>query len=220
VNRGASQRPEVQEEHKERERDQHRLGHQPERKKNQNGQISLPYRLPDIEHIEQKRQKPEARAEDILPLSHPGNRFHIDRVNGKKSRYTGAPPNGSGHEAKQGKEKDRVDEMKDDIRPMVAAGIGPKQLPVQHMRNPGKRVPVAAAFHVPEGPDQPFHSQPCLNMYIISNINRIIVVDEPVIANRLVADQNHHTQHQGNQNLFRIPGCDAINHHCPSKQPF
>jgi hypothetical protein len=114
-------------------------------------------------------------------------------MNGKEGGYAGAPPEGSRHKAKQRKEQDRVDKVKDDIRPMVTAGIGPKQLPVQHMRKPGQRMPVAA-LHVPEGPEKPFHSHPPLNMFIICNIHRIIVVNEAVITNGLITDQYHQTQ--------------------------
>ena len=114
-------------------------------------------------------------------------------MNGKEGGHAGAPPEGSRHKAKYGKEQDRVDEMKDDICPMVTAGIGPKQLPVQHMRKPGQGVPVGTLLFS-EGPDKPFHRPLRLNMGIISNIEGIIVIDEAIIANRLVADQDHQTQ--------------------------
>ena len=84
--------------------------------------------------------------------------------------------------------------MQDDICPMMAFWIGPKQLPVQHMRKPGKGVPVAAGLHVSEGPNEPFNGYPLLYVSIIGHIYRIVVVDKAVIANLPVTNQDYQTQ--------------------------
>jgi len=49
-----------------------------------------------------------------------------------------APPDGAGQRVQRAEEEQRVGRVKDEIRKVVAAGVEPEELAVEHVREPGE----------------------------------------------------------------------------------
>ena len=84
-------------------------------------------------HGEQKEQ----HAEDILALRCPGNRLHIDRVQGKQRGHQKTWPARSGRPEQEQEKKNRIRRVQQEIGVVMASRIQVKELVVQGMRKPG-----------------------------------------------------------------------------------
>ena len=65
---------------------------------------------------------------------------------------------------------------------MMPSGIFLKQAPVQHMRKPGKRLPVIE-FKRTECPLNTFEIKSCLNITVLGNVLIIIKINESISQN-------------------------------------
>ena len=72
---------------------------------------------------------------------------------------------------------------------MMGPGIEPEQLAIQHVRQPGQRVPVP---HVERG-DATAHTRPCQaagNVWILADVGTVVEADEIVVGDLAVAQQD------------------------------
>ena len=84
----AAQGPIVQQQEHQRQRDQHRLAHQPQQAKEPYQQVAgQRLALADIAPIGRQREHEEQAAQDIFALGDPGDRFHAEGMNGKDGRH-------------------------------------------------------------------------------------------------------------------------------------
>lgn len=81
---------------------------------------------------------------------------------------------------------------------MVPAGIITKQVPVKHMRNPGQRMPIASVS-CSESPLDTIESYAGLNVLIIADVDRVIVIDEAVASHLPINSEGGKCQSQINQ---------------------
>ena len=176
--RNRFQRPVVQQQQHERQRHQHRLAHQAQRKKQQHQTIiegrasrvgagavgaldsatfdSRPSL--DITDISPEGQHEEQSAEHVLAFRHPRHRFHPQRMNRKHRRHKRAAPQEPRHPPQHQEKQDRRRRVEQDVGEMMAAGLQSVKLAVQHVGNPGQRMPVGG-MDVGERPDDPLKRQ-------------------------------------------------------------
>ena len=63
------------------------------------------------------------------------------------------------------------------IHQVVSPSVEPKQLAIQHVRNPGKRMPVALVTGR-ERPGDGGPGQPALNGWVFINVGLVVAIDE------------------------------------------
>ena len=80
-----------------------------------------------------------------------------------------------------------VARVKEDIGEMMSARIQTIKLTVQHMGNPGQRMPVGG-MEMGEGPDDSLDRQTARDLRILIDIVAVIKIDE-LVMNRLAKDQ-------------------------------
>ena len=102
---------------------------------------------------------------------------------------------------------------------MMHARSQSEQLAVQHVGNPGQRVPIYfAVIGEAEGPFQAFRCQPSLYIMILINICNIIKVYKIVVLYWIVNDNRRHKQEQASQNssvfVKKWYGTDCDSIHC------
>ena len=71
----------------------------------------------------EQRQHKEQTAEHILALCYPGNRLHVQRVNGKQCCHKRAPPERASHLLEHDKEQDHCNCMKKHIGKMMSTRL-------------------------------------------------------------------------------------------------
>jgi len=69
----------------------------------------------------------------------------------EESGDEGAPPEGSRHTVKEPEQKKRTQDVQNQIRDMISAGMQSVKLVIRHEREPDQRVP-QIAISVAEGP--------------------------------------------------------------------
>ena len=123
------------------------------------------------------RQQPEERAQQILALRHPRHRVHLQRMQGEQRRQDRAPPKRPRHPPEHQEDQDRIERVKQQVDQVMARRLQPEQLAVQHVGNPGQRMPVGLlAVQPSKGPTQALPRQPGLNLRIVGDIIRIVVI--------------------------------------------
>ena len=83
---------------------------------------------------------------------------------------------------------------------MVPAAIQAKELAVQHVRNPGERVPVAGVARG-QSPLQPLRGEPLPDVQVAGGVKGIVVVDEIEVADLGVDRESRQEQRQINQQI-------------------
>src|SRR5207247_7751233 len=105
-----------------------------------------------VPQISEQREQPEESTEKIFALGDPGDRFDVQRMQSKKGGDERTAPKIRGHSNKDGKQQQRVGGMQEDICKVMSAGLVAPDRLIQHMREPGDRVPVTA-LECSESPD-------------------------------------------------------------------
>jgi hypothetical protein len=112
----------------------------------------------------------------------------------KQHCHEQASPSGPGNPSQHQEKKGSIEQMQEHAGKVVAYWLQPKQLAVQCMREPGKRVPVVF-FGGSQRPTEGVTSQALLDMAILSDISPIVVVDERIFGGAIVdRERRHHEQ--------------------------
>jgi len=83
--------------------------------------------------IHPNRQRPKQSAQNIFPLSHPGHRFDVQRMQSKHTRKDRACPRHSGKPPEQQKGQNGICRMQDDVCQVRSRGSGSEPLHIQHI---------------------------------------------------------------------------------------
>ena len=130
----AIERPVVQKQQHERQRNHHRLGQQPQRKQEYYRHITVEgKRMAHIAHIRPECQHEKQATEHILAFRHPRHRFNPQRMDRKHRRHKRAAPQKPSHPPQHQKQEDHRGGVQQDVRQMMPAGIQPIQPAVQHV---------------------------------------------------------------------------------------
>ena len=81
---------------------------------------------------------------------------------------------------------------------MMPERVQPEKLTIQHVAQPGQRMPVALV-ECGKRPDNRIERYSCLHTRIAGHILEIIITDEVAGSNRLKSDDNRQNQGQANQ---------------------
>ena len=93
--------------------------------------------------------------------------------------------------------------MKDKISDVMAGRVGAEKLPVQHMRNPGQRMPVAGITRC-KGPCDAFECYAGLDVWIFINVNRVVKINKIIGIDLAINCRGDHRQSQTNPKLVII----------------
>jgi hypothetical protein len=116
-------------------------------------------------------------------------------MKGKKSGNETTSPHGPGHSLQHQKQEQGIEQMKKDVGQVMSLGIKAIELTVQHMRQLAQRVPVGSVGGS-ESPDNAVGAQTFLYVDVLSDIDRIIQVDEVVITHLPEDDKGDYGQKQ------------------------
>ena len=128
-------------------------------------------------------EEAEERREQVLPLGDPGHRLHVEGVEGeergdRRGRATAAPVDAREHEEEDGRVRARGGRRS---RGGAAPGSSPKSCDVQHVGEPGERVPVGDRERR-EGPANPVDREPGGHDRVGGQVAVVVEVEEPVPA--------------------------------------
>src|ERR1041384_2600331 len=89
------------------------------------------------EHEEKKEG-----AEDIFALGNPGDRLDMQGMKGEQGRHKCTRPLSTGHSPQSQEQKNRVGNTNQNADEVVACCFIPKELPMEHVRQPSQWVPI------------------------------------------------------------------------------
>src|SRR5713101_9377376 len=90
-------------------------------------------------------------------------------------------------------------------RKKMRAGVGAKQLHVDHVRDPRQRMPIRL-IHVRKGPLNAGPRQTAENVRIVRDVAGIVVIDERVSANLCVDREDQEKKPADDQRALKSPG--------------
>ena len=114
------------------------------------------FRLLHIADIRPEAEQSEKRAQNVLPFSHPVDRFDVQRVHRKEGGDEGAAPQRAGQFLEQQEQEQRVGDMEEQVGEVMAGRIQLEQLTIEHVRKPGEGMPVGGI----SGLERPCHTLP------------------------------------------------------------
>src|SRR5690242_7388404 len=103
----------------------------------------------------------------------------MERMNREQRRHESAPPQSAGHFPKNKKEKNNGESVKSDVAEMMSGGFQPVKLTIEHVRDPGERMPIGRVS-LSERPTNPGQAYPTANLRIFVDVVVVIVIDEIV----------------------------------------
>src|ERR1039458_3831842 len=159
------------------------------------GRWTLDFNVPGIRP---NRQQEEERAEDVLALGSPSHRFDVQRMQGKQCRHQGTSPQRAGHAPQQQEEHKGISDVKAHTHQVGSSGLEAEELTVQHMGKPGQRMPVAGVAGL-KGPNNILPLQPALNMRILRDIIRVVIIDKGLPCDRHEDSQRGHGERQADK---------------------
>ena len=116
----------------------------PNRQRNANEQVAgQRLALADIAEIGRQSENEEQSGENIFAFGDPGHRFNTERMNGKDGRHDGAGPAAPRRLQQRQKEQHGNRRVDRGAGQMVPSGPELVELAIEHVRNPGQRMPVA-----------------------------------------------------------------------------
>jgi hypothetical protein len=104
-------------------------------------------------------------------------------MEGKERGHERAPPERARGPAQQQEEEHAIQRVECQAAPVVCSGIHPEELDVEHVREPGRRVPVAG-LQRREGPPRAFQGQPGLHARVLAHVQVVVVAHEVASPDR------------------------------------
>ena len=121
-------------------------------------------------------------------------------MEGKEGGDEGAAPEGAGHSVEEQKEKERVGDVEAEAGEMMAGRAQAVELHIQHVGEPGQRVPVGRVAGG-ESPPEALECQPGLDMEVFRDVIGIVKGDEPAAENGPVGEQGDEAEQQAEKEL-------------------
>ncbi|PJA93673.1 MAG: hypothetical protein CO132_01915, partial [Candidatus Kerfeldbacteria bacterium CG_4_9_14_3_um_filter_45_8] len=95
---------------------------------------------------------------------------------------------------------DRVGNVQEQVREVIAHGLEPVQLKIHHQRKPGNRVPVIGML-ADDGPADDVEIQPLLKHGVLGDVERIVKIHKAVAQHRPVSRQRGRQQEKNNASV-------------------
>jgi len=173
IERNSLQRPIVQQQQRERQSDEHGLGHEPGKKQSGRQQVAPPVRPLGIPGVGKDRKQEKKCAENIFSLCDPGDRLDVERMQGEQGCGEQAGSGALCDPLQKQKEQYRVQRMDEYIVEVMAGRIQGKQLVIERVREPRKRMPVRSLG----GGERPLDGGPAqavMNVRVGGNVFAIV----------------------------------------------
>jgi len=119
----------------------------------------------------------------------------MQRMQRKQGGHQRAAPERARHAPQQPEQQERIGNMQAHAHEMVPAGLEAKKLAIRHVRNPGQRVPVAGVAGG-KSPNNIRPLQPALNLRVLGDVVRVVIVDEAMPRHRQKDRQGRQCQQQ------------------------
>ncbi len=174
------QRPKVQEQERARQRDDHRLGQQPERHAQRHDRVPAQPGPLDVTDVSEHREQPKERAQYVLALGRPGHGLGAQRVQREQRRQQRRRPSRAGHAAEHVEDEHRIRGVNQHIHQVVQAGPQPEQLDVDHVRDQRQRVP-HARHDGRQRPLEAFPRQTVADHLVVRDVVAVIVGEEAML---------------------------------------
>src|SRR5439155_4946791 len=138
-------------------------------------------------------EQAEESAQHVFSLSDPGDRFDVEWMQGEKPGDERAAPKRAGHLLQKQEQEERVSSMKDQAGEVVPPRLKSEKLHVQHVGNPGERVPIGrvTALHSPR---DAFPLDSAKHLRVFGDVLRIVVIDKLVVEHRPESGQRGGSQ--------------------------
>ncbi len=173
------ERPPVEQQQDERQRDEHRLRHQAEGEGEERGEIAARRRAPGMLDPGEQREHPEERAEEVLALGDPRHRLDVQRVEAEEGRHGRASRQRARPPPQQMEKEHGAPGVKSEADQMVAAGVEREEGHVEHVREPRQRVPVGCV-ESGERPAQAFEAEAFAHHRVLVDVEAVVEGDEIV----------------------------------------
>ena len=135
-------------------------------------------------------------------------------MKGEQGRDHRAGPRRLGHALEKQEQQDGVGQMQGHARQMMAGGIHSIELKIQHVGNPGQRMPVAGVARR-QRPKKAGPTQGALDVRVGGDVSGIVVGDKSGAPNRCISRQNRQRQAKADQPSLTSPL--RIVHDSPNK---
>ena len=109
---------------------------------------------------------------------------------------------GTGRPVEESEQQNRIENMQDQARPVMAAGVSPEKSPVEDVRQPCQWMPVPGLM-VEESPLQGLPGQTGLEMGVLKQVNVVVVIDESN-PEHSIDDKNGCGQKKGKKNSVLV----------------
>ena len=199
----ALERPAIEEQQEQRERDEHRLGHQPQRGPEQYADVAPAGGPTYVARVGDQRREEEDAGQGVLALGDPGHRLHAQGMPREERGHYEARPEGTGGGAQEDEEQHRSERVQQDAPEVMAARVEAEELDVDHVGDPGERLPVEVA-DVGEGPREPLAREPPQHVLVLRHVARVVVVDEVPEEGAPVDGEGDADQDQEGQGRARL----------------
>src|ERR1035437_2209509 len=127
----------------------------------------------------------------------------MERVDSKEEGDESASPSRRGQAPENQEDQDGIGGMNEQAAEVVPPGVQTKYLAVQHVRQPGERVPVAH-FRAAKGPLHARPGEASAHVAVVGDIEVVIVIDE-VIAQSREEHPEHDQEQQNAQAQLKSP---------------
>ncbi len=180
----ALQRPEVEEQENERQRNDHRFAHQAEEEECERERVAAERAdalatAVGVGGVGPEREQEEAAAHDVLAFGDPDDGFDAERMPGKERGGEDGGPIGAGEAAENEEDEDGVERVPEDARQVMSESDLVVELPIEHVGEPGERMPVIGVAG--EGPDDARPGEAGADVGVVGDVARVVVVEKPVV---------------------------------------
>ena len=132
---------------------------------------------PSVSFIGKKGEQEKERAQQIFPLRDPGNRLHVQWMQGEEGGDKCAFPQGSRHALQYDEQDQGVQDVKKEVDLVMSSRVEPEPLNIEHVGEPGQRMPVAV-FERAEGPPDSLQAQAVADDRILYDVLVVIISNE------------------------------------------
>ena len=151
-----------------------------------------------VARVRPQRQHEEESAEDVFAFGDPGDGFDVQRVQGEEGGDGGAAAGAAGHAGEGEEEQQRAEAMDQEADQVMAGGVEAEKLDVQHVGEPGERMPVALVAGR-ERPGDGGPGQPALNGWVFINVGLVVAIDEGSVVHWPERGEGRGSQEQANE---------------------
>jgi hypothetical protein len=134
-----------------------------------------------IAAVGEEREEEKEGAQEILAFGDPGYGFDAERVPGEQCDNECAPPDRARQSVKQDKKQSTIDAMKQDVDEVMCSGIQAEELAIEHVGQPGDRVPIKR-MSIDERPNDSPPGQTGADSWIVEDVIVIVVLNEVEVS--------------------------------------